>query len=126
MSPILGMRLSGLAARTLLLLCALSAQAGAAELLMFERRGCPYCAQWRRVIGPIYPKTELAGAAPLHPIDLDEDPMPDVALARPVRFTPTFVLAADGREVGRIEGYPGEDFFWARLGVLVDALQRTR
>jgi hypothetical protein len=40
---------------------------------------------------------------------------PAVALKSPVRFTPTFVLVQDGRELGRIEGYPGEDFFWGLL-----------
>ncbi len=34
-------------------------------------------------------------------------------------FTPTFVLFDDGREIGRIEGYPGEDFFWGLLQNLV-------
>ena len=36
-------------------------------------------------------------------------------LTSPVRFTPTFVLVDGNREIGRIEGYPGEDFFWGRL-----------
>ena len=36
-------------------------------------------------------------------------------LESPVRFTPTFVLVDGDREIGRIEGYPGEDFFWGRL-----------
>ena len=37
---------------------------------------------------------------------------------RPV-FTPTFILVADGREAGRIEGYPGEDFFWGLLAKML-------
>ena len=41
----------------------------------------------------------------------------EVVLA-PIRYTPTFVLARDGREVGRIEGYPGDSFFWALLDKL--------
>lgn len=32
-----------------------------------------------------------------------------------MRYTPTFVLIDGGREVGRIEGYPGEAFFWGLL-----------
>ena len=40
-------------------------------------------------------------------------------LREPVRYTPTFVLMRDGREVGRITGYPGEAHFWGLLGELV-------
>ena len=40
--------------------------------------------------------------------------------SRPV-FTPTFVLIDDGRELGRIEGYAGDEFFWFLLGQLLDA-----
>jgi hypothetical protein len=32
-----------------------------------------------------------------------------------VRYSPTFVVVMDGREIGRIEGYPGEAFFWGLL-----------
>ena len=39
---------------------------------------------------------------------------------RRVSFTPTFILVQDGVEVGRIEGYPGEDFFWGLLGKMFD------
>ena len=37
-------------------------------------------------------------------------------------YTPTFVLMDGGREIGRIVGYPGEDFFWSLLGELVQRL----
>ena len=37
----------------------------------------------------------------------------------PVRFTPTFVLIDEEREIGRIEGYPGQEFFWGLLENLV-------
>jgi hypothetical protein len=45
---------------------------------------------------------------------------------KPTRFTPTFVLVADGREVGRITGYPGEDFFWGLLQRLIEAHDRAQ
>ena len=106
-----------LLAATLLLL-GLAAPADAAELYMFRRVGCPWCAAWDRAIGPIYPKTDLGRALPLREVDLDRDPKPAVDLAQPVVFTPTFVLVDQGREVGRIEGYPGEDFFWGLLDKL--------
>ena len=47
-------------------------------------------------------------------VNLDHNPIPGITHA-PIRYTPTFVLAEDGQEVGRIEGYPGDEFFWVRL-----------
>ena len=32
--------------------------ADAAELVMFEREGCPYCARFNREIAPIYERTD--------------------------------------------------------------------
>ena len=86
-----------------------------AELVMYRRAGCPYCAAWDRAIGPVYPKTDIGKRLPLRQVDLDRSADGKVALASPVRFTPTFVLVDQGRELGRLEGYPGEDFFWGLL-----------
>ena len=41
---------------------------------------------------------------------------------KPERFTPVFVLIDNGREIGRIRGYPGEDHFWGLLGTLLAKL----
>jgi hypothetical protein len=93
--------------------------ADAAELIMFRREGCSWCARWDREIGAIYSKTDLGRRAPLRMIDLDRD----ASLVRtrgPIIYTPTFVLAAHGREVGRIEGYPGDAFFWGLLERLLE------
>ena len=99
----------------LIAFAAFAAPAAAAELLMFSTAGCPYCAAWERAVGPIYPKTEIGKRIPLRQVDLDRSRDGKVALASPIRFTPTFVLVEFGRELGRIEGYPGEDFFWGLL-----------
>jgi hypothetical protein len=89
-------------------------------LLMAEEEGCMWCARWNREIAHIYPKTPEGKAAPLVRYD-KRGPEPEgVALDRPVRFTPTFILVKDGAEMGRIEGYPGEDFFWGLLGMLLE------
>jgi thioredoxin-related protein len=101
---------------------ALADTAFGAELLMFRRAGCPWCRTWDEKVGDVYAKTDVGRKAPIRMIDLDRDLMPAVALARPVRYTPTFVLAEDGREIGRIEGFPGEDFFWGLLDNLVRKL----
>ncbi|MFN3207536.1 MAG: hypothetical protein ACE369_00775 [Roseovarius sp.] len=88
-------------------------------LLMAEEDGCYWCARWDAEIAATYPKTPEGRAAPLRRYDLYGE-TPDVAFARHVRFTPTFILVRDGRELGRIEGYPGEDFFWGLLDRLLD------
>lgn len=90
----------------------------ALELVMVEQAGCPWCARWNEEIGPIYPKTDEGEAAPLRRIDIGNLPG-EMELDKKVVFTPTFLLVEDGRELGRIEGYPGEDFFWGLLARLL-------
>jgi hypothetical protein len=94
----------------------------AAELQMYRRVGCPWCQAWDRDVGPIYPKTETGRQIPLRMIDLDRDQRPQVLLRSPIIYTPTFVLVENAREVGRIEGYPGDAFFWGLLDRLVRQL----
>ena len=57
---------------------ALAGPANAAELVMFYRDGCPYCAAWEREIGPIYHKTEIARRAPLRRVNLDRETLLNV------------------------------------------------
>ena len=90
----------------------------AAELVMVEEHGCTWCARWNAEIGPIYPKTEEGRAVPLRRIDKTIRKPEGFSYARPVVFTPTFVLIEDGAEIDRIEGYPGEELFWWRLSKL--------
>ena len=93
--------------------------AAALELLMVDQEGCVYCEMWEEQIAPIYPKTAEGRFAPLARIDISELDNAEVTFARAINFTPTFVLLEDGRELGRIEGYPGEDFFWWMLSKLL-------
>ena len=88
-------------------------------LLMAEEPGCVYCAQWNAQIGPIYEKTGEGTAAPLRRFNITEALPSDITLARSINFTPTFVLLIDGEEVSRLEGYPGEDFFWGLVGMML-------
>ena len=90
------------------------------RLLMAEEAGCAWCARWNTEIAEIYPKTPEGKAAPLERYDIHGDAPQDVTFASRVRFTPTFILVRDGTELGRIEGYPGEDFFWWLLTKLLD------
>lgn len=93
--------------------------ATAAELVMVEQEGCIYCAQWDREIAHIYPKTDEGKRAPLRRVPLRDLPEDIAFKSRPV-FTPTFVLVEGGQELGRIEGYAGDEFFWFLLGGLLD------
>lgn len=88
-------------------------------LAMFEQSGCAYCIMWDNEIGPIYPKTTEGAVAPLRKFELRAKLPADVALTSPPQFTPTFVLLRDGVEIGRLEGYPGEDFFWGLIGKML-------
>ncbi|MFL9502586.1 thioredoxin fold domain-containing protein [Rhodopseudomonas palustris] len=100
--------------------------AHAAELVMFERDGCVWCARWDRDVGPIYPKTDEAKLLPLRRINIDHDKNAGLGLASPVRFTPTFVVIDQGREVGRITGYINDDAFWGLLGALATKIAPPR
>lgn len=88
-------------------------------LIMVEEDGCVWCARWNEEISEIYPKTAEGRAAPLQRMDIRAPRPDDIAFERSLHFTPTFVLVVDGAEKSRIEGYPGEDFFWGLLGQML-------
>lgn len=92
----------------------------AAELVMVEQPGCTWCSRWNAEIAPVYPKTAEGEFAPLRRVALHDMPA-DLQVQRPVLFTPTFLLVEDGHELARLEGYPGEDFFWPLLNGLLSA-----
>jgi thioredoxin-related protein len=98
----------------------------AAELLMFERAGCAWCQRWNREVGSIYPKTKEGQRAVLRRIDLDREMPSNFVLSEPVRYTPTFVLMDNGREIGRLTGYISDDFFWGLLANLLNKLENDR
>ena len=101
-----------------------SAPSVAAELVMVEQSGCSYCTEWKRVIGPIYPKTSAGKYAPLKVVDISESAPFEGGYSQPIVYTPTFVIVENGEEVGRILGYMGEHFFWPVLeGLLEDTTQ---
>jgi hypothetical protein len=120
----------GLAARITVALFAMvlviagpgSAAEGGLRLLMVEQDGCVYCARFDRDIAPIYEISAEGEIAPLLRTDL-RGPLPDgVTLTRLVGVTPTFImLDASGVEVTRMVGYPGDDFFWGFIGLMIEA-----
>ena len=96
----------------------LAIPAAATELVMVEQTGCEWCARWDAEIAPAYPKTTEGKFAPLRRVDLRAMPT-DLTLSRRVSFTPTFLIVENNQEIARLEGYPGEDFFWPLLGNLL-------
>ncbi|MEO0624314.1 MAG: hypothetical protein AAF183_19150 [Pseudomonadota bacterium] len=88
-------------------------------LLMLDQAGCEWCEIWDEEIGVAYHLTEEGIEAPLQRADIYGDLPSGVKLERRVNFTPTFVLLKAGREIGRLEGYAGEDFFYPMLNRLL-------
>lgn len=101
------------------------APAKSVELIMLEEDGCPWCEKWDTEIGVVYHKTAEGRIAPLRRVNIHEPLPQDLHFLVKGGYTPTFILVDDGREIGRIRGYPGEDFFWWLLGELLDKLPAT-
>ncbi|MBP0614123.1 thioredoxin family protein [Jiella mangrovi] len=99
----------------------LSTPVRAAELLMFEQPGCPFCRKFDAEIAPGYPSSRIGQIAPLRRVDIYETRTGGILGLTPAVFTPTFVLVGDdGSEIGRLEGYPGERWFYPEIEALLD------
>lgn len=86
--------------------------AGRTTLVMVDDIDCPWCRRWDRDVGPAYAASDEGRLAPLTRLrrgHVDLRGIPGLA------YTPTFVLIVQGREIGRIVGYPGADFFWGEI-----------
>lgn len=114
--------------RVLLLVFVMVALAPAAKgetiLLMIEEKWCAWCQRWDREVGVVYDKTSEGRAAPLQRHDIHAPLSEGISLVRSAHYTPTFVLLRDGIELGRIEGYPGEEFFYGLLRKLLEAAEQ--
>lgn len=95
------------------------AAAMAAELVMFTRDGCPWCARFEREVAPAYHLTDEGKQAPLRRVELKAGGSNLAGLAAPVIAAPTFVLFEDGQEAGRMTGYQGDDAFWGLLAKML-------
>lgn len=94
------------------------------QLLMIEQAGCYYCRVFNRDIAPVYETSKEGQIAPLVHAQL-RGPLPDgITLSSTPFVTPTFILiGADGVEIERLTGFPGEDFFWPYIGDMIAAAQ---
>lgn len=97
----------------------LGAAVQAADLVMIDAPGCPYCAAWKREVGPDYPASRAGAFAPLRIVEAAQVRKARIRLARRVVYTPTFLLVENNREIARIEGYPGKAPFWAVLDTML-------
>jgi len=93
----------------------MTSKALSAQLIMFESSSCEWCEIWHEEIGVAYQKTPEGKFAPLRRIDIADDLPRDLAKLGLPNFTPTFILMENGKEILRIIGYPGEEFFWDLL-----------
>jgi hypothetical protein len=94
----------------------------AAELIVVESDDCPYCKRFHAEIGVAYPKTEEGKRAPLRLLDISQ-PMPEeYSNVKPASVTPTFILVENNREIDRMIGYPGDEYFWFLLGEMLEKL----
>ena len=83
------------------------------KLLYFYSDTCAYCKAWENEIADIYPKTEFEDEFKLSFIDFFSDnDLEKYGISKIVKVTPTFIFVKDKTEVGRIEGYNGQELFW--------------
>lgn len=94
------------------------ARADGVSLVMVDDPACTYCIRWNKEVGRGYARTAEGRAAPLRRVRRNAGVLSSFA---PVVYTPTFILVRNGREVGRITGYPGQLHFWEELSGLMSA-----
>ena len=93
------------------------------SFVMLERHDCPWCRRWHREVGTVsWNGSNLGQRAPLRRVDLAQGLPSDLSFVAAWRFTPTFVLIREGREIGRIIGYQGDLFFWQQAEALLARL----
>lgn len=101
-------------------------QARAGELVYFGSSACPSCESWDEEIGSIYPKTDEAKILPLRKVSIHDDRPNDLEFIKGIRYTPTFIAVEDGKEVGRIIGYPNEILFWDLMASMMNEVNDYR
>lgn len=95
-------------------------------LMMVTSPACHYCAAWKAEIGPGYAASAAGRIAPIFEVDL-RGPYPDgLALDRRPWITPSFLLLHKGAELGRIEGYVGQNHFHPVLNSLLNRTGQFR
>jgi hypothetical protein len=106
-----------LSALVLAFWCGLAAGGARAEtrLVMFGTADCGGCRVFYLESLQDYWTSEESTAMPLSIVDAAALGTAGNALRAPLSTYPTFVLMRDGREIGRIDGYPGREVFFATM-----------
>ena len=90
------------------------------KLLYFYSDRCAYCKAWENEIANIYPKTEFEDEYRLSFIDFFSNvDLEKYGISKIVKVTPTFIFVKDKTEVGRIEGYNGQELFWWQVDEII-------
>lgn len=86
------------------------------QLVVYETASCGWCVRFRKDIAPGYITSGYQKLAPLTYVGLDRRDQKTYRLASRISVTPTVVLVdADGKEINRLTGYPGNDRLYAFL-----------
>ena len=92
------------------------------KLLYFYSDRCAYCKAWENEIANIYLKTEFEDEYKLSFIDFFSNvDLEKYGVSKIVKVTPTFIFVKDKIEVGRIEGYNGQELFWWQVDEIVES-----
>ena len=90
------------------------------KLLYFYSDTCAYCKAWENEIANIYLKTEFEDQFKLSFIDFSSNAdLKKYGISKIVKVTPTFIFVKDNTEVGRIEGYNGQELFWWQVDEII-------
>ena len=96
------------------------------DLLMIDDTACPYCELWDEEIGYMYSKSAEGKLAPLIRHHYGEKLPKEIKLLSEPVVTPTFIVLENNLERFRIEGYPGEEFFWSFLSEYILKLKKDK
>ena len=81
------------------------------ELVMFSSPLCTHCVHFEQNVAPGYKDHALSKIAPLSSVNMDEQGTGIYHLKEPIEVLPTFVIIKNGKEVGRLAGYPEQTYF---------------
>ena len=78
------------------------------RLIVVESKGCGWCKRLRDDLAPQYQQSGEHALAPLVYANINGFTLRGLNLEEPVYVTPTLLMVnSDGKELGRIRGYPG-------------------
>ena len=89
------------------------------ELIVMEAEGCTYCELFRRDVLPSYQASERAKDMPIRFLDINDAIPEALGLDSGIDIVPTFVVIKNHKEVGRIPGYMGPEYFFHSINHLV-------